>query len=94
MVLQQGTCQLFEMYAWNPTGPTTGWEALVQWDLNGDSEQIPDNLEIGSTTAAGTPLLPGVIWPDEVAAGAIEKGRRCEMFFKRDGAHGLMLRCA
>src|SRR5262249_6709750 len=25
----------------------------------------------------------------EVAARAIEKGRRCEMFFKRDGAHGL-----
>jgi len=27
---------------------------------------------VGSTTAAGTPLLPGVIWPDEVAAGVIE----------------------
>ncbi len=71
MVLQQGTCQLFEMYAWNPTGPTTGWSVLVQWDLNGGDEQIPGNLEIGSTTAAGTPLLPGVIWPEEVAAGEI-----------------------
>jgi hypothetical protein len=71
MVLQQGSCQLFEMYAWNPTGPTTGWSALVQWDLRGSSEQIPDALEIGSTTAAGTPLLPGVIWPEEVAAGEI-----------------------
>jgi hypothetical protein len=71
MVLQQGTCQLFEMYAWNPTGPTTGWSVLVQWDLNGGDEQIPDNLEVGSTTAAGTPLLPGVIWPEEVAAGEI-----------------------
>jgi len=72
MVLQQGTCQLFEMYAWNPTGDTTGWSALVQWDLNGVSAQIPDPLEVGSTTAAGTPLLPGVIWPEEVAAGKIE----------------------
>jgi hypothetical protein len=72
MVIQQGTCQLFEMYASNPTGPTTGWEALVQWDLHAASQQIPDSLEIGSTTAAGTPLLPGVIWPEEVAAGAIE----------------------
>lgn len=71
MVLQQGSCQLFEMYAWNPTGPTTGWSVLVQWDLNGGDEQIPGNLEIGSTTAAGTPLLPGVIWPEEVAAGEI-----------------------
>lgn len=71
MVLQQGSCQLFEMYAWNPTGPTMGWSVLVQWDLNGGDEQIPGNLEIGSTTAAGTPLLPGVIWPEEVAAGEI-----------------------
>lgn len=71
MVLQQGTCQLFELYAYDPTGPTTGWSVLVQWDLHSSQEQIPDNLEIGSTTAAGTPLLPGVIWPDEVAAGEI-----------------------
>ncbi len=72
MVIQQGTCQLFELYAWNPTSATAGWEALVQWDLRSASQQIPDALEIGSTTAAGTPLLPGVIWPEEVAAGAIE----------------------
>jgi len=71
MVLQQGSCVLYEMYAWNPTSATTGWEALVQWDLHAASEQIPDSLEVGSTTAAGTPLLPGVIWPDEVAAGEI-----------------------
>ncbi len=71
MVLQQGSCVLYEMYAWNPTSPTAGWEALVQWDLHAANEQIPDSLEIGSTTAAGTPLLPGVIWPDEVAAGEI-----------------------
>ncbi|HEY8087115.1 MAG TPA: hypothetical protein VIF09_04705 [Polyangiaceae bacterium] len=71
MVIQQGTCQLFELYAWNPTSATTGWSALVEWDLNGNAEQIPDALEIGSTTAAGTPLLPGVIWPEEVAAGEI-----------------------
>lgn len=72
MVLQQGTCTLFELYAWNPASATTGWSVLVHWDLRAGSEQIPDNLEIGSTTAAGTPLLPGVIWPAEVAAGAIE----------------------
>ncbi|HEX8795002.1 MAG TPA: hypothetical protein VF765_28845 [Polyangiaceae bacterium] len=71
MVLQQGSCVLYEMYASNPTGPTTGWEVLAQWDLHAANEQIPDPLEIGSTTAAGTPLLPGVIWPDEVAAGEI-----------------------
>lgn len=72
MVLQQGSCQLFELYSWNPTSATTGWEALVEWDLAGANNQIPDSLEVGSTTAAGTPLLPGVIWPDEVAAGEIQ----------------------
>jgi hypothetical protein len=71
MVLEQGTCTLFELYAWNPTSATTGWEAMVTWNL-AYSPQIPDADELGSTTAAGTPLLPGVIWPDEVAAGAIE----------------------
>lgn len=69
MIVQQGTCRLFELYAWNPSSATTGWEAFVTWNLT-KSEQLPDGW--GSTTAAGTPLLPGVIWYDEVAAGKIE----------------------
>jgi hypothetical protein len=68
MVLQQGSCRLFELYAWNPTSATSGWEALVTWNLT-RNEQLPDGW--GSTTAAGTPLLPGVIWYSEVAAGEI-----------------------
>jgi hypothetical protein len=68
MIVQEGTCRLFEFYAWNPSSATTGWEAFVTWNLTKD-EQLPDGW--GSTTAAGTPLLPGVIWYDEVAAGAI-----------------------
>jgi hypothetical protein len=71
IIVQTGVCQLFELYAYNPTSATTGWEVMVQWQLNG-SPQIPDNLQTGSTTQAGTPLLPGVIWPAEVAQGAIE----------------------
>ena len=71
MILQQGTCRLFEGYTWGATAPTaTGW-GFIQWDLSGSNAQIPDALEIGSTTAAGTPLLPGVIWPEEIAAGEI-----------------------
>ncbi len=70
MVLQQGACLLYELYAWNPSSATTGWEAFVQWNLHG-SPQIPDKYDIGSTTQAGTPLLPGIIWPVEVAAGEI-----------------------
>jgi hypothetical protein len=69
MIVEQGSCRLFELYAWNPSSATSGWSALVTWNL-AKSEQLPDGW--GSTTAAGTPLLPGVIWYDEVAAGKIE----------------------
>lgn len=69
MIVEQGTCRLFELYAWNPSSATSGWEALVTWNLT-KNEQLPDGW--GSTTAAGTPLLPGVIWYDEVAAGEIK----------------------
>jgi hypothetical protein len=68
MIVEQGTCRLFELYAWNPSSATTGWEALVSWNLS-KSEQLPDGW--GSTTAAGTPLLPGVIWYAEVSSGTI-----------------------
>lgn len=68
IVLEQGSCRLYELYAWNPSGPTTGWDVLVTWNLT-KNEQLPDGW--GSTTAAGTPLLPGVIWYSEVAAGEI-----------------------
>ncbi|HTR52185.1 MAG TPA: hypothetical protein VMJ10_15835 [Kofleriaceae bacterium] len=69
MIVEQGTCQLYELYAYNPSSATTGWEVLVTWNLT-KNEQLPEGW--GSTTAAGTPLLPGVIWYDELAAGAIE----------------------
>jgi len=68
MIVEQGSCRLFELYGWNPSSATSGWSALVTWNLT-KNEQLPDGW--GSTTAAGTPLLPGVIWYDEVAAGEI-----------------------
>jgi hypothetical protein len=70
MVLQQGTCLLYELYAWNPTSATSGWSVMVEWNLHGNPE-IPGSYDIGSTTQAGTPLLPGIIWPVEVKAGEI-----------------------
>jgi len=69
MIVQQGSCRLFELYGWNPSSATSGWSAMVTWNLT-KNEQLPDGW--GSTTAAGTPLLPGVIWYDEVAAGEIK----------------------
>lgn len=68
MIVEQGSCRLFELYAWNPSSATSGWTALVSWNL-GKNEQLPDGW--GSTTAAGTPLLAGIIRYDEVAAGEI-----------------------
>ncbi len=70
MVLQQGVCLLYELYAENPSSATKGWGVFIQWNLNG-SPQIPDKYDIGSTTQAGTPLLPGIIWPIDVGAGEI-----------------------
>lgn len=69
MIVEQTTCTLYEMYAWNPSSATSGWEVLVRWNLN-DDDLLPDGW--GSTTAAGTPLLPGVIRYDEIAAGEID----------------------
>jgi hypothetical protein len=71
MVLEQGACLLYELYAENPSSATTGWDILIQWNLHG-SPQIPDKFDMGSTTQAGTPLLPGIIWPIDVAAGEID----------------------
>jgi hypothetical protein len=70
MVLEQGSCLLYELYAENPSSATNGWDVMVEWNLNG-SPEIPGSYDIGSTTQAGTPLLPGIIWPIEVAAGEI-----------------------
>jgi hypothetical protein len=69
MVVEQGACRLFELYAWNPSSATSGWEGLVTWNLT-KNEQLPDGW--GSTTAAGTPLVPGVIWYSEVTAGEVK----------------------
>lgn len=69
MIVQQGSCLLYELYAWNPSSATAGWSVMVKWNLT-KNEQLPDGW--GSTTAAGTPLLPGIIWYDEVAAGEIK----------------------
>jgi hypothetical protein len=70
MVLQQGTCLLYELYAANPSSATSGWSVMVEWNLHG-SPEIPGSYDIGSTTQAGTPLLPGIIWPAEVQSGEI-----------------------
>ena len=68
IIVQQGVCRLFELYAWNPTSAMSGWSAVVTWNL-AKSDVLPDGW--GSTTAAGTPIIAGLINYAEVSAGAI-----------------------
>jgi len=73
LVLQEGTCELFELYRAFPVGG--GWEADsgARWDLDTGALR-----PIGWTSAdaAGLPILPGLVRYDEVAAGEIRHAIR------------------
>lgn len=73
IVVQQGTCELFELYRAFPAG--NGWEAEsgARWNLTTGALR-----PIGWTSAdaAGLPILPGLIRYDEVAAGEIRHAIR------------------
>ncbi|MGZ4672701.1 MAG: hypothetical protein ACXV8K_08580 [Ilumatobacteraceae bacterium] len=74
LVLQQGTCQLFELFAagHNPDGSWSA-DSGARWDLTTGALR-----PIGWTSAdaAGLPILPGLVRYDEVAAGAINHAIR------------------
>jgi len=73
LVVQQGTCTLYELYAASRT--TTGWraDAGAKWDLATGALR-----PIGWTSAdaAGLPILPGLVRYDEVASGVIRHAIR------------------
>ncbi len=73
LVLQQETCQLFELFAASQSG--AGWSADsgARWDLTTGALR-----PIGWTSAdaAGLPILPGLVRYDEVAAGSINHAIR------------------
>ena len=73
LVVQQETCQLFELFASQPT--PSGWEAAsgARFDLNTNSLR---QLGWTSADAAGLPILPGLVRYEEVAAGAIDHAIR------------------
>lgn len=73
LVLQQGTCRLYELYAAARTGG--GWSAYsgAMFDL-GSNALRP--LGWTSADAAGLPILPGLVRYDEVASGAINHAIR------------------
>jgi hypothetical protein len=73
LVVQQETCQLFELFASEPTA--SGWEAAsgARFDLNTNALR---QLGWTSADAAGLPILPGLVRYEEVAAGAIDHAIR------------------
>ena len=73
LVLQSGTCKLYEMYRAFYTNP--GWDADsgAVWALNSNALR-PEGWT--SADAAGLPILPGLARYDEVAAGEIKHALR------------------
>jgi hypothetical protein len=74
LVVQSGSCRLYEVYAAYPDG-AGGWRAGsgAVWDLNSNALR-PDGWT--SADAAGLPILPGLVRYDEVAAGRIDHAIR------------------
>lgn len=73
LVLQQGTCKLYEMYRAFKTA--TGWNADsgAIWNLNTGALR-PEGWT--SADAAGLPILPGLVRYDEVQSGQITHALR------------------
>ncbi|HEY4333128.1 MAG TPA: hypothetical protein VGM78_11185 [Ilumatobacteraceae bacterium] len=68
LVLQQGTCRLFELYDAQRTGD--GWSAYSGAEFNLSTNALRP-LGWTSADAAGLPILPGLVRYDEVASGVI-----------------------
>jgi hypothetical protein len=73
LVLQEGTCHLFELYRAFWRG--TRWDAAsgVNWNLSSNKLRP---LGYTSADAAGLPIFPGLVRYGEVAAGAIHHAIR------------------
>lgn len=76
LVVQEGTCKLYEMG--NAYPQSNSWKASggAIWDLN--TGLRPPHVQPGWTSvdAAGLPVLPGLVRYDEVAAGEIRHAVR------------------
>jgi hypothetical protein len=74
LVVQSGTCKLYEMYASYPQGGGS-WKAGsgAVWNLNFNALR-PRSWT--SADAAGLPILPGLVRYDEVAGGVISHALR------------------
>ena len=82
IVVQNGTCQLFELFVGRRSG--NGWVAAsgAKFDLNSNALRP---LGWTSADAAGLPIFPGLVRADEVAAGAINHAIRVTFAQTRKG---------
>ncbi len=82
LVVQQGTCELFELYRAFPDG--AGWSADsgARFDLRSNALRP---LGWTSADAAGLPILPGLVRYEEVAAGEIRHAIRVTFSRTRAG---------
>ncbi len=73
LIVERGTCRLYEVYA--AEASAAGWHAGsgAIWDL-GSNALRPAGWT--SADAAGLPILPGLVRYDEIAAGAINHALR------------------
>jgi hypothetical protein len=74
LVVQAGTCRLYELFAAHRRG-RAAWRAAsgAFWDLGSNALRPADWT---SADAAGLPILPGLVRYDEVASGAITHALR------------------
>ena len=75
LVLQSGTCELFELYHAHETGRGVAWTADAGAIFHLNSNRLRPNGWT-STDAAGLPVLPGLVKCAEVQAGAIDHAIR------------------
>lgn len=73
LVLQSGTCRLYELYHARVSGG--GWIAGSGATFDLRSNALRPTMWT-STDQAGLPILPGLVRPDEVAAGHIDHALR------------------
>jgi hypothetical protein len=71
LLVDRDACRLWELYAAYPQSGGASWTAGsgATWDLNSNAMRP---LGWTSGDAAGLPILPGLVRPDEVAAGEID----------------------
>jgi hypothetical protein len=82
LVVQQGSCRLYETWSSTYTGP--GWDcgSGALFDLTSDKLR-PDGWTSGD--AAGLPILPGLVKVSEVLAGKVEHAIRFTMNSTQQG---------